>query len=149
MHHVIGQYTCTTHELLKRDWFRPTNHSAVETGLIIQSKWWILSKIYAMVGSDNCYKCCLSSTIVVTKVVPKIISIRYQFISFLFTPSLPCAGVKFTNELIYEWLLTIFWFSQWVASVDLSPNEDAHANIAITKTDSWIEQNEEVHACKS
>lgn len=34
--------------------------------------------------------------------------------------------------------------SQWVASVDLFPNEEAHANVVVTKTDSWTEQNEEV-----
>ncbi|KAL9983303.1 hypothetical protein ACROYT_G005450 [Oculina patagonica] len=32
----------------------------------------------------------------------------------------------------------------WVASVDLFPNEDAHANVVVTKTDSWTEQNEEI-----
>ena len=38
--------------------------------------------------------------------------------------------------------MVLFW--QWVASVDLFPNEDAHANVVVTKTDSWTEQNEEV-----
>lgn len=33
---------------------------------------------------------------------------------------------------------------QWVASIDLSPNEEAHANVLVTKTESWTEQNEEV-----
>ncbi|XP_062509679.1 dihydropteridine reductase-like [Corticium candelabrum] len=32
----------------------------------------------------------------------------------------------------------------WVASIDLIPNEDAHSNIVITKTDSWTEQEQEV-----
>jgi len=32
----------------------------------------------------------------------------------------------------------------WVASVDLFPNEEAHANVVVTKTESWTEQNEEV-----
>ncbi|RMX41293.1 hypothetical protein pdam_00017744 [Pocillopora damicornis] len=32
----------------------------------------------------------------------------------------------------------------WVASVDLFPNEEAHANVVVTKTDSWTEQNEEI-----
>lgn len=32
----------------------------------------------------------------------------------------------------------------WVASIDLFPNEDAHANLVVTKTESWTEQNEEI-----
>ncbi|CAB3979823.1 Dihydropteridine reductase [Paramuricea clavata] len=32
----------------------------------------------------------------------------------------------------------------WVASVDLFPNEEAEANLIVTKLDSWVEQNEEV-----
>ena len=28
--------------------------------------------------------------------------------------------------------------------MDLFPNEDAHANLVVTKTESWTEQNEEV-----
>lgn len=40
--------------------------------------------------------------------------------------------------------LLFFFFLQWVASVDLFPNEEAHANVVVTKTDSWTEQNEEV-----
>ena len=39
----------------------------------------------------------------------------------------------------------IILFLQWVASIDLSPNEEAHANVIVTKTESWTEQNEEVH----
>ena len=31
-----------------------------------------------------------------------------------------------------------------MASIDLSPNEEAHANVIVTKTESWTEQNEEV-----
>jgi len=38
----------------------------------------------------------------------------------------------------------VFEFLQWVASIDLSPNEEAHANVVVTKTDSWTEQNQEV-----
>ena len=34
---------------------------------------------------------------------------------------------------------------QWVASVDLFPNEDAQANVIVTKLESWVEQNEEVY----
>lgn len=34
--------------------------------------------------------------------------------------------------------------SWWVASVDLFPNEEAQANVIVTKLDSWVEQNEEV-----
>lgn len=34
--------------------------------------------------------------------------------------------------------------TQWVASVDLFANEDAHANIVVTATDSWTQQGEEV-----
>ena len=41
-------------------------------------------------------------------------------------------------------LFFFFFFLQWVASVDLFPNEEAHANVVVTKTDSWTEQNEEV-----
>ena len=33
---------------------------------------------------------------------------------------------------------------QWVASVDLFPNEEAQANVIVTKLESWVEQNEEV-----
>ncbi|XP_028391103.1 dihydropteridine reductase-like [Dendronephthya gigantea] len=32
----------------------------------------------------------------------------------------------------------------WVASVDLFPNEEAQANVIVTKLDSWVEQNEEI-----
>ncbi|XP_071948989.1 dihydropteridine reductase-like [Antedon mediterranea] len=32
----------------------------------------------------------------------------------------------------------------WVASVDLAPNEEAHANIAIKNTTSWTEQEKEI-----
>ncbi|XP_015777460.1 PREDICTED: dihydropteridine reductase-like [Acropora digitifera] len=32
----------------------------------------------------------------------------------------------------------------WVASVDLFPNEEAHANVIVSKTESWTEQNEEI-----
>ena len=35
-------------------------------------------------------------------------------------------------------------WTQWVASVDLFANEDAHANIVVTATDSWTQQGEEV-----
>ena len=38
---------------------------------------------------------------------------------------------------------TLPW-TQWVASVDLFANEDAHANIVVTATDSWTQQGEEV-----
>ena len=41
-------------------------------------------------------------------------------------------------------LMVVFEFLQWVASIDLSPNEEAHANVVVTKTDSWTEQNQEV-----
>lgn len=40
--------------------------------------------------------------------------------------------------------MVVFELLQWVASVDLSPNEEAHANVVVTKTDSWTEQNQEV-----
>jgi len=33
---------------------------------------------------------------------------------------------------------------QWVASVDLSPNEEAHANIIVDPTKSWVDQDQEV-----
>ena len=32
----------------------------------------------------------------------------------------------------------------WVASVDLFPNEEAQANVIVTKLESWVEQNEEI-----
>ena len=38
---------------------------------------------------------------------------------------------------------SLVW-TQWVASVDLFANEDAHANIVVTPTDSWTQQGEEV-----
>ena len=38
---------------------------------------------------------------------------------------------------------SLVW-TQWVASVDLFANEDAHANIVVTATDSWTQQGEEV-----
>ena len=49
-------------------------------------------------------------------------------------------------HLIYKQFCSsfFFFFLQWVASVDLFPNEEAHANVVVTKTDSWTEQNEEV-----
>ncbi len=31
-----------------------------------------------------------------------------------------------------------------MASVDLFPNEEAQANVIVTKLESWVEQNEEV-----
>lgn len=40
--------------------------------------------------------------------------------------------------------MVVFEFAQWVASIDLFPNEEAHANVVVTKTDSWTEQNQEV-----
>ena len=35
---------------------------------------------------------------------------------------------------------------QWVAAVDLVPNEEAHANVLVTETSSWVEQDKEVSA---
>ena len=40
--------------------------------------------------------------------------------------------------------LTLCSFQQWVASVDIFPNEDADANIVLNATESWIEQEKEV-----
>ena len=37
-------------------------------------------------------------------------------------------------------------FQQWVASVDIFPNEDADANVVLTATESWTEQEKEVSA---
>jgi len=33
---------------------------------------------------------------------------------------------------------------QWVASVDIFPNEEADANVVLTPTDSWTAQEKEV-----
>lgn len=33
---------------------------------------------------------------------------------------------------------------QWVASVDIFPNEEADANVVLTPTDSWTDQEKEV-----
>lgn len=35
-------------------------------------------------------------------------------------------------------------FQQWVASVDIFPNEDADANVVLAATESWTEQEKEV-----
>ena len=49
----------------------------------------------------------------------------------LLTPA--CFGVRYLSVTL-----------QWVASVDLFPNEEAEANVIVTKLESWVDQNEEV-----
>lgn len=46
------------------------------------------------------------------------------------------------NSILFSYPISV----QWVASIDLSPNETADANILVTKLDSWTDQEAEVNA---
>ena len=37
-------------------------------------------------------------------------------------------------------------FFQWVASVDLYPNEDASVNVTVDPSGTWVEQDAQVHS---
>ena len=52
--------------------------------------------------------------------------------------------VRWCGKIVQCRIYTKYVYMQWVASVDIFPNEEADANVVLTPTDSWTDQEKEV-----